>query len=149
MSDQFEDEENDSEGIRNLRKQFDAQAKELKELREFREGVERQKRSDNVAGVLKAKGVNPAAAKFYTADDTSDEAINKWLEENGEVFGVPKTEQSADEQNAERVINNSYGPAPVGEANVSSPLGNIEQLRELYRTHSLEELQRMGKLPVI
>jgi len=36
MSDEFED-GNESEGIKNLRKQFDQQSKELKELREYRE----------------------------------------------------------------------------------------------------------------
>lgn len=158
MSETNELDENDSEGIKNLRKQFDAQAKELKELREFREQREKEQRDSTVANALKSKAGNDEklatrlakAAKFYDGEDTSDEAVTKWLDDNADVFGIAKSATDPNEQNAERVINSSFGePAHVDDGLTNVPLGDIEKRRELLRTLSLEECQKLGLVPTL
>jgi len=80
MSDD-EDLDNDSEGIKNLRKQFAELKKERtaeqEELSKFRLGA----RTTSVSTILKAKGIPESAAKLYTGEDTSEDAVGKWLEE--------------------------------------------------------------------
>jgi hypothetical protein len=39
-----------------------------------------------VADQLTAKGYNPGLAKFYTAEDASEDAVGKWIEENADLF---------------------------------------------------------------
>lgn len=65
------------------------------------------------------------------------------------MFGLkPNNEQSQEEANAERIIDNSYGiPAAVDSGLSSVPLGDIEKRREMLRTLPLEECQRLGLLP--
>jgi hypothetical protein len=52
--------------------------------------------------VLQAKGINPKIAAFIPQDiDTSEEAINGWLNEYGDVFG------STQNANSEQASNNN------------------------------------------
>ena len=88
MSDDVEtvDTQADSEGIKNLRKQFEQQQKELAEARKQLDEFNKAKRQETVAELLKAKGVSPAAAKFYDGDDTSEDAVGKWVEAHADVL---------------------------------------------------------------
>jgi len=78
--------DDEGEGIKNLRKQFAALKKERdaeqEELNKFRLGA----RTASVTGFLKAKGIPESAAKLYTGEDTSEDAVGKWLEEYRDVF---------------------------------------------------------------
>jgi hypothetical protein len=70
--------------------------------------------------VLQAKGLNPKIAAFIPQDiDTSEEAINNWVNEYGDVFGIQtpseeKPVQKNSEIAAQARINNlvATGTAP-------------------------------------
>ena len=154
MSDDLDTEvetQSDSEGIKSLRKQFEAQKKELAELREFREKASREQRQSSVAEVLKAKGIPAGAAKFYDGDDTSEDAVGKWLEAHADVFQIKSPEgddgQQVDEnaQAAKRVTTQSFGTttnhAPLGRAM------DPEEALRLIQTQPYEELEKLGLVP--
>lgn len=155
MSEEFETDENqnDSEGIKNLRKQFEAQKKELAELREFREQTTQEKRLTTVAEFLKAKGIPESAAKFYDGDDTSEDAVGKWLEANADVFQIKTAESvpgdpapDANAQAAQRVTAQSYGATPAVPTPNGASVDPIEGER-LMRTLPYEELEKLGFVP--
>lgn len=150
MSDENETHENsDSNGIANLRKQYEEQKKQndalLAELNSFRS----EKRQATVAEVLKAKGVSPAAAKLYSGEDVSEDAVGKWLEENADVFGAPSKQIDPNEADAARVAAASFGntagvqqdPAP------GQVLGDPEQILHAIKTLPYEDLQKLGIMP--
>lgn len=139
----------ESEGIKSLRKAYDAQKSQLdealKELGTFRA----ERRQSSVADVLKAKGLPASAAKLYHGEDVSEEAVGKWLEEFADVFGVKSNENDANAQNAQRVSAASGGVADsiaTGEGN-QPILGNPEEIANAIKTLPYEELQRLGYMP--
>lgn len=82
------DGENDTQLVKDLRAQIKAltakHAAAEAEIATFKT----QARSTSIADILKARGAKPAIAKFISDDiEATDEAITKWLEDNGEVFG--------------------------------------------------------------
>jgi len=152
MSDDFDTEENheEGEGIKNLRNRVKAQEKELAELRAFREEAAKAKRQESVAGVLKAKGIPAGAAKFYDGEDTSEDAVGKWLEAHADVFQIKSAEDSGPrvDENAlaaQRVTAQSFGTttnhAPLGRAM------DPEEALRLVQTQPYEELEKLGLVP--
>lgn len=88
MYEDFEDEQDGGNTAKDLRKQRDALSKELKELREQFADSQKQATARSIQEVLTSKGANPKLAKFALADGVDDEAgAEKWLAENGELFG--------------------------------------------------------------
>lgn len=144
----------DSDGIKNLRNQYEALKKELensnKELASFRQ----QKRSGDVASILKAKGLEEAkaakAASLYGGEDVSEDAVGKWLEDYGDVFGVAAntSEQDQNTLNAERVTSASFGTQPTAGASTDGKIvGDISQMQHLMETLPYEKLQELGWMP--
>jgi hypothetical protein len=85
--DDFGDEGTDV--VKQLRKVNRTLEKRAKELEQELKGLQSQTRQRTVKDVLQAKGINPKIAAFIPQDiDTSEEAINGWLNEYGDVFGV-------------------------------------------------------------
>ena len=85
--DDFGDEGTDV--VKQLRKVNRTLEKRAKELEQELKGLQSQTRQRTVKDVLQAKGLNPKIAAFIPQDiDTSEEAINGWLNEYGDVFGV-------------------------------------------------------------
>lgn len=144
------------EGIKSLRKQYDtikAQNEELaKQLREF----QAKERTSTVANVLKARGLPETAAKLYTGDDTSEDAVGKWLDEFADVFGTqaaPQQQGAVDAGTAQavtRIANaaqGSNGPV-IGSNTAGQPVvGDPRELTHLIRTLPYEELQKRGLMP--
>ena len=86
----------ETDGIKDLRKAKRADEKRIKELTERLEKFERQERESTVAKVLESKGVNSKAARLILKDldDVSEESVNNWLRENGDIVGYkPEAEQ--------------------------------------------------------
>ena len=120
---EYDDEDDDitqDGGINQLRKVNRALEKRAKELEQELLGLKSQTRQRTVKDVLQAKGLNPKIAAFVPADiDTSEEAINNWISEYGDVFGAvtqaenQPTQQSQD-VTAQARINNmvATGQAP-------------------------------------
>lgn len=86
-----------SEGdlIKKLRKAERAKEKRIKELTEQLESLSKSQRERTVKEILEKKGVNQKAARFILNEvtDSSEEAINAWLEENGDLFGFSNESQ--------------------------------------------------------
>jgi hypothetical protein len=86
--------------VKKLRKAKRADEKRIKELTEQLEGLSKVQRERVVKEVLDQKGVNPKAARLILKDldDVSEESVNHWLEDNGDLFGFTKQAQEADPQ---------------------------------------------------
>lgn len=99
------------DALSKVRKADRAKARRIKELEDIL--AERDKSLSELSGkvkvsgvsdILKARGANPALAKYALKDDVepTEEAVDAWLTENGSLFGYePKsTEVSTDESGA-------------------------------------------------
>ena len=75
--------------LKDLRKQREDAVNEAKALKAQLAALQSQVRTQTVAGVLKDKGVPAKVAKLVPADvEATEEAVVKWLEEFGDVFGA-------------------------------------------------------------
>jgi hypothetical protein len=88
-----------SDLLKKLRKAKRADEKRIKELTEQLDGLSKVQRERTVKEVLEKKGVNPKAMRLILKDmdDVSEESVNNWLEDNGDLFGLTA------EQDAPRV----------------------------------------------
>ena len=89
--------ESNNDLVKQLRKQLKAKDKETAELKNQFESLSKAQRERAVKDVLEARGVNGKVAKFIPSDiDPTEESLSKWLDDNGEVFGVtPAAETQA------------------------------------------------------
>lgn len=88
-------------GIKDLRKAKRADEKRIKELTEKLEMFERQQRESTIKSVLESKGVNSKAARLILKDldDVNEEAVNNWLNDNGDIIGYqPEISEKEDNQ---------------------------------------------------
>ncbi len=105
LSDFDEENVNPNDAMGQLRKALKAQQRatkakedELKTVQEELATLKSQVSATTIAGLLEAKGAKPGLAKFMTDVDATDEAVTKWLTENGEIFGYkPKAEGEAEQ----------------------------------------------------
>ncbi len=119
---EYDDEDDDTttDVVGQLRKVNRALEKRAKELEQELNSLKTQTRQRTVKDVLQAKGLNPKIAAFIPQDiDTSEEAINNWVNEYGDVFGIQtpseeKPVQKSPEVLAQARINNmvATGTAP-------------------------------------
>jgi hypothetical protein len=65
-----------------------------------------------VAEVLDQYGVDPRYARFYTSDDTSEEAVSEWIQSSGDLLGVAEPEIDPGVADAVRSISNAADNAP-------------------------------------
>lgn len=153
MSDDLDLDGNESEGIKSLRKQHKELTAKLAERDELLNKFLAKERTNTVAEVLAARGVNPKAASFYTAEDASEDAVGKWLEENAEVFGIKQTAPPVNDPNADaarRVANASFGasdPTNGWTLNNGVPTGDPEVLANLMKTQPISWLVANKFLP--
>lgn len=89
------DYDDDSNVLRQLRKENRSKEKQIKELQEQLSAINAQARDRSVKDVLAAKGLNPKIARFIPEDVTSEEDVASWIEEYGDVFGGVKVEDQA------------------------------------------------------
>lgn len=123
--------------VKDLRKQLKDAQQRAKSAEEELVGVKSQVRERSLADVLSSKGVNPKVAKFIPADVEGEEAVNSWLEENGELFGAaPQSNESAvsDEtrsemQRANALQERSVSPDKI--ADLEARMANANSLEEI------------------
>jgi hypothetical protein len=94
---------NDSELVRDLRRQLKQALKASKdtaaELSKFR-AVERER---SLASKLESRGLKPKIAKLIPSEVAEDdEALSQWLDDYGDVFGGSASEPSSDTPPAEQ-----------------------------------------------
>jgi len=105
--DQDTDNETQMDGsdlLKKLRKAKRNDEKRIKELTEQLEGLSKSQRERVVKEVLDKKGVNPKAQRLILKDleDISEESVNTWLDENGDLFGLTKEPAATEEQELNR-----------------------------------------------
>jgi hypothetical protein len=85
----------ETNGIKDLRKAKRADEKRIKELTEKLEAFERQQKESTVKSVLESKGVNSKAARLILKDldEVSEDSVNSWLRDNGDIVGYTEQEQ--------------------------------------------------------
>ena len=87
--------------VKKLRKAKRADEKRIKELSEQLEVFLKEKRERTVTEVLAKKGVNAKAARLILkdVDDATEESIDSWLRDNGDLIGYnPQTEVEEKQQ---------------------------------------------------
>ena len=79
----------DSSAMRALRKADRAKAKRIAELEERLSKFEQDGRVRSVQAVLQARNLSPKISGLVPADvEPTEEAVGKWLDEYGDVFGI-------------------------------------------------------------
>ncbi len=103
--DEDEDQDNDTplqgdDLVKKLRKAKRADEKRIKELSEQLEGFLKEKKETTVKDVLAKKGVNAKAARLILKDvpDATEESIDSWLRDNGDLIGYTPQAQNENTQ---------------------------------------------------
>lgn len=90
----FTQEEENSPLVRQLRKQLKAEKKRAKELETKYQDLTVAQKERILKDVLTSRGLNPKIASYVPADvETSPDAINAWLDSNGDVFGIKASDK--------------------------------------------------------
>ena len=89
-----------SDLLKKLRKAKRNDEKRIKELTEQLEGLSKSQRERTVKEVLEKKGVNLKAQRLILKDldDITEESVNTWLEDNGDLFGLVQPEVSQEQE---------------------------------------------------
>lgn len=129
---------NDSDLLKQLRKELKNKTKALSELETQVNGFRQSQREATIKSVLESKGVSPKIAKFIPADiETSPEVISGWIEDNADVFGLAV-------ENAQNVAPNLSALRSIDAitANAQSP-SNADDVALRIQNASEEELIAM------
>ena len=92
----------DSDLVKKLRKAKRADEKRIKELTEQLETFSKAQRERTVKEVLEKKGINAKAARLILKDldDVTEESLDGWLQENGDLIGYQaEVKDEAKQQN--------------------------------------------------
>jgi hypothetical protein len=88
--------ESDTDLVKKLRKALKAEQRKNKELETSFGELTKAQKERILKDVLSSKGVNHKIAQFIPADiEASEDAINAWLDANGDVFGYTPTPKPA------------------------------------------------------
>ena len=139
----FDDEELESEEtggdlVSQLRKATKKKDKQLKELMEELNSIKSSQRTNSIKSVLAERNLNPKIANFIPSDlDASPEAIDNWIAENAEVFGlkVEKPQVAPDVATLRQI--------DAVAANAQIPVGNEDLFLRLDQAQSAEEIEQM------
>lgn len=117
FDDLLNDTENDTELVRTLRNALKDLKKENKEVAAQLAERAKADRARSLSDLLREKELDPKIAKLYPGDsDVSAEALDTWLTEFGDVFGIQQQGTSADSAtvtSAQRIANMSAGAPPA------------------------------------
>ena len=152
MSNNYWDEEDDdldtdvsetqmdgSDLLKKLRKAKRNDEKRIKELTEQLEGLSKAQRERTVKEVLEKKGVNPKAVRLILKDidEVSEESVNNWLDDNGDLFGLTKSDDAPAVSDIDRAALRNQDSITQGATtpdraeNLEMRLNNAESAEEL------------------
>lgn len=146
--------------VARLRKALKAQKKVLNErdnelatIKEENVTLKSGVRARSLEQLLEAKGAKPALAKFMGDTEASEDAVNAWLSENGELFGYKPKEAGSDEsgQGQAKQQTGSEGLTPEMEAALAAMTAvqkqeaNAAPAPTLTDDKGLEFLKRVGE----
>jgi hypothetical protein len=124
--------------VKRLRKAKRADEKRIKELTEQLEGFVKEKRHQTVSEVLAKKGVNAKAARLILKDveDATEESIDSWLRDNGDLIGYTPETQNKDTQKdlatlRQQDILTQGGMTPDKAVDMNTRLDNAGSMDEL------------------
>ena len=88
--------ESDTDLVKKLRKALKAEQRKNKDLETSYGELTKSQKERILKDVLASKGVNQKIAQFIPSDiEASEDAINAWLDANGDVFGYTPSEKPA------------------------------------------------------
>jgi hypothetical protein len=127
-----------SDLLKKLRKAKRNDEKRIKELTEQLEGLSKSQRERVVKEVLEQKGVNPKAQRLILKDldDISEESVNNWLEDNGDLFGLVQPEANEEKELNRAVLRQQdvvtqLGMTPDRAEDLLSRINNAASAEEL------------------
>jgi hypothetical protein len=150
MSNNFEDWDDDedlevdeqpqsNDLVKKLRKADRAKEKRIRELETELGGLRSMQREATIKSVLENKGVNPKVAKFIPDDiELSAEAVDKWIEDNADIFGLVK----AQEKQAEPDLA-TLRQIDAVTTNAQSPGGMEDLLLRIQNADSADEINSL------
>jgi DNA-binding transcriptional regulator YbjK len=130
-----------SDLLKKLRKAKRNDEKRIKELTEQLEGLSKSQRERTVKEVLEKKGVNPKAQRLILKDldDISEESVNTWLEDNGDLFGLTQPEATQEQELNRAALRQQDIVTQLG----SSPDRAEDLLTRINNAASAEELNQI------
>ena len=131
--------------VKQLRKAQKQKDKELAELKAQYEALNKTNRERAIKDVLEARGVNSKVAKFIPSDiDPTEESLSKWLEDNGDVFGIQQaTENQAPVVDPAQVA--AYKKMTNAVEQGLTPDSSDDLLKRILATQNPEELTELLK----
>ena len=129
----------DSDLLKQLRKELKTKTKLLSEMETQLGSIKSEQRQSTIKSVLESKGVSPKIAKFIPQDiDASPDAIDSWIQENADIFGL--TAQTPSEQVPDLATLRQIDAVT---ANAQSPAGMDDIMLRLQNAESAEEIQNL------
>lgn len=105
---------------RDLRNQLKAALKKNKELETKLSSAQGEARKANIKDFFREKGINPKLAKYVPADlDPTNEALEKWVEEDGELFNITATPPNGNENKAPGSADGTPGTPGESDADIT------------------------------
>ena len=125
--------------LKKLRKAKRSDEKRIKELTEQLETLSKGQRERTVKEVLEKKGVNPKAVRLILKDldDISEESVNNWLDDNGDLFGLTSAEEAPQADTVDRAALRQQDRVTQGAItpdraeNLESRIANAESADEI------------------
>jgi hypothetical protein len=128
-----------SDLLKKLRKAKRNDEKRIKELTEQLEGLSKAQRERTVKEVLEKKGVNLKAQRLILKDldDITEESVNTWLDDNGDLFGLSQPEVNEQKELNRAVLRQQDAVTQLG----MTPDRADDLLNRINSAETAEELQ--------
>ena len=143
--DDYEDDDQELDGtdlVKKLRKAERLKEKRIKELETELSEIRGARRTDVINSVLSERGVNTKIAKFIPSDvEPTPDALNSWLEENADVFGIQLEKPQTDEDQQRQL--RTLRQIDAITSNASVPVGADDILNRLDQAESAEDIMKM------
>jgi len=143
----YEDDEDEvttesNDVVKQLRKANKQKEKELSDLKSQFETLNKQQRERAIKDVLEARGVNKKISAFIPQDlDPTEESLSKWLDENGDVFGLDTTESN--QPVVDQATQDAYQKMNKLTGQGITPDSGDDVYRKLMSANSKEELDEI------
>jgi hypothetical protein len=149
---EYEDDDDDftndssNDLVKQLRKASKQKDKELQELRAQFENLSKGQRERAIKDLLASRGVNSKIASFIPQDiDPTEESLSKWLDDNGDVFGIESGQTQAT-PNVDPAQAAAYKRMTNSADSGASPEHNGDIMQKLMNANSKEELDEVIRL---